>query len=77
LRLDVDGVSLSADWAAACNLMRQGLEIGAEKTLASLDVLRRNLLVSGGARMFLISSPTTEKAIAPHLDTLALSLALA
>jgi Zn-dependent M16 (insulinase) family peptidase len=56
--------SLAADWAALCGQMRSDLESGPEKTLAALDVVRRSMAATGGARMFLIASPASDQALA-------------
>jgi hypothetical protein len=55
--------SLAADWSSLCLEMRRDLDLGPQKTLAALDALRRSLLATGGARMFLIGSPASQESL--------------
>jgi hypothetical protein len=55
--------SLAADWSSVCSWMRYDLQTGPGKTLETLDALRRSLLATGGARMFLIGSPASQEAL--------------
>ncbi|HEV3333354.1 MAG TPA: hypothetical protein VG096_20350 [Bryobacteraceae bacterium] len=56
--------SLAGDWRDLCTQMRHDLETGPEKTLATLEKIRQSLLITGGARMFLVSSPATQESLA-------------
>jgi hypothetical protein len=58
---EIPDSSLAADWSDLCSQIRRDLETGPQKTLAALDAVRRSLLVTGGARMFLIASPTAQE----------------
>ena len=63
--------SLAADWTYLCNQMRRDLAAGPQKALTALEEVRRSLLTTGGARLFLISSPATQQALAPSVGELA------
>ena len=60
---DIPDSSLAMDWTYLCNQMRQDLSQTPEKTLANLDNVRRRLLKTGNARMFVIGSRTTQNAL--------------
>jgi Zn-dependent M16 (insulinase) family peptidase len=60
---DVPDSSLALDWAAVCAEMRADLAQTPEKTLANLDNIRKKLLKTGGARMFVIGSRSTQAAL--------------
>jgi Zn-dependent M16 (insulinase) family peptidase len=60
--------SLTADWHDLCAQMRRDLDAGPEQTLAALERLRRSLLLTGGARMFLIASPASQQSLAPRIQ---------
>jgi hypothetical protein len=49
--------------------MRAGLETGPEKTLTTFDEIRRSLFLTGGARMFLITSPAVGKSLSSALES--------
>jgi Zn-dependent M16 (insulinase) family peptidase len=57
---EIPDSSLAMDWAYLCNQMRQDLAQTPEKTLANLDAVRRKLLKTGNARMFVIGSRATQ-----------------
>ena len=57
---DIPDSSLAADWLYLCNQMSRDLRQGPERTLAILDEVRRSILVTGGARMFVIGSSATQ-----------------
>jgi len=63
-----DRMHLAAD-------ISKGLAAGPEKTLAALENLRRSLLITGGARMFLISSLSVQAELEPRLAEISASLA--
>ncbi|HWB86895.1 MAG TPA: hypothetical protein VG675_22310 [Bryobacteraceae bacterium] len=71
---DIPDSSLAADWSALCGEMKNGLAIGPRRTLAELDAVRRSILISGGARLFLIASPASQRALAGDIEGLATSL---
>jgi Zn-dependent M16 (insulinase) family peptidase len=58
---EIPDSSLAADWSDLWSQIRRDLETGPQKTLAALDAVRRSLLVTGGARMFLIASPAAQE----------------
>jgi Zn-dependent M16 (insulinase) family peptidase len=65
---EIPDSSLAGDWRDLCGQMRRDLETGPEKTLAALDHLRQSLLITGGARMFLISSPGAQEKLTAGLQ---------
>jgi Zn-dependent M16 (insulinase) family peptidase len=68
LLTEIPDSSLKADWRTVCDEMRRDLDAGPQKTLAALDRLRRSLLITGGARMFLIASPASQQALAAGIQ---------
>jgi hypothetical protein len=58
---EIPDSSLGGDWKDVCGEMRRDLETGPEKSLAALEHVRQSLLVSGGARMFLVTSPANQE----------------
>jgi len=58
---EVPDNSLQEDWMYLCDQMIKGLSKGPEKTLAELDILRKNLLKKASARMFMIASGATQQ----------------
>lgn len=67
---DLPDSSLAADWAYLCNLMRNDLLAGPDQALAALDEVRRLILKSAGARMFVVSSAGTRKELEPGIQDL-------
>ncbi len=70
LLAEIPDSSLAADWINLCREIRRGLETGPEKTLAALDEVRRSLLVTGGARMFLVASPAAQQSLTAGVQEL-------
>ncbi|HEU4597181.1 MAG TPA: hypothetical protein VFS10_18765, partial [Pyrinomonadaceae bacterium] len=64
---DIPDSSLGADWAYVVRQIRHDLLVAPEKTLADLNALRRSLLKTGGARMFMIASRATQTALEPDV----------
>ncbi len=71
---DVPDSSLAADWARLCRDMAAGLAVGPEETLKTLDDVRREILRTTNARLFVVGSTATQKTLAPRLTTLAATL---
>lgn len=67
---DIPDSSLAADWAHLCNEMAADLAIEPEKTLATLNNVRQQILKSGNARLFLVGSDATQSTLMPHLQSL-------
>jgi hypothetical protein len=67
---EIPDSSLAADWTDLCAQIRRDLETGPEKTLAALDAVRRSLLFTGGARLFLIASPTAQETLTAGIQEL-------
>ncbi|HLJ29212.1 MAG TPA: hypothetical protein VKY85_21065 [Candidatus Angelobacter sp.] len=55
--------SLPQDWAHFCQEMRHDLAITPERTLEEIDGLRRRVLKSANARMFMIGSQATQQQV--------------
>ena len=65
---EIPDSSLEADWSDLCRQISRDLEAGPEKTLEALDSVRRSLLATGGARLFLIASRPTQEALSAKLN---------
>ncbi len=72
---DVPDSSLAADWRYLCSQMSRDLRQGPERTLAILDEVRRSILTSGGARMFVIGSGATQSQLNAGIQKLTSGLA--
>ncbi len=66
--------SLAGDWAHLCLEMAEGLRMGPAAALEILDGVRRDLLRTGGARLFLIASAANRRALTPGLADLVANL---
>ena len=71
---EIPDSSLAADWRYLCGQMARDLRQGPERTLAILDDVRRSILVTGGARMFVIGSGAIEAQLSPGIERLAAEL---
>lgn len=60
---DVPDSSLAADWSYLCGEINTDLKQTPEQTLANLDAVRKKLLKTGNARMFVIGSRSTQTAL--------------
>ncbi|HZT60202.1 MAG TPA: hypothetical protein VFA21_16460, partial [Pyrinomonadaceae bacterium] len=58
---DIPDDSLAGDWEYLCLEMRHDLLVPPAQALADLDAVRKSLLKTGGARMFMIGSATNEQ----------------
>ncbi len=67
LLADIPDASLAADWEYLAKQIRHDLLTSPEKTLADLDALRKSLLKTGGARVFMIGSRATQAALEPKI----------
>jgi Zn-dependent M16 (insulinase) family peptidase len=72
--IEIPDSSLAADWAYLATAMRDDLLTPASETLAALDQVRRSILKSGGARMYMVGSGEMQKAIAPQIAAFAAKL---
>jgi len=70
LLADIPDETLAADWSYLARQMRADLLVPPARALADLDALRRGLLKSGGARLFLVASTETQRALAGGLGSL-------
>jgi Zn-dependent M16 (insulinase) family peptidase len=67
---DIPDSSLASDWSYLSNQIRQDLLVSPEKTLADLSSLRRRLLRTGNARMFLTGSRATQQKLEANVRDL-------
>ncbi len=67
---DIPDNSLNADWNYLCKTMQQGLAQTPEKTLADLNALRKSLLNTSNARLFIIGSQNTEDKLTADINTM-------
>ncbi|HZI18966.1 MAG TPA: hypothetical protein VEY09_10265 [Pyrinomonadaceae bacterium] len=72
---DIPDETLASDWSYLAGQMRADLLVPPARALADLDATRRSLLKAGGARLFLVASTDTQKALAPGLGELLGTLA--
>jgi hypothetical protein len=68
---DIPDSSLPADWKYLCNRIALDLAAGPAHALAALDEVRRSILKSGGARMFLIASSGNAAMLNAGIENLA------
>jgi Zn-dependent M16 (insulinase) family peptidase len=67
---DIPDESLAADWEYLTKEIRSDLLVPPAQALSELDAVRKSLLKTGGARMFLISSGSTGTALEPGVRDL-------
>jgi Zn-dependent M16 (insulinase) family peptidase len=67
---DIPDSSLALDWPHLCREMASDLSAGPQKVLATLDSIRRQILRTGNARMFVIGSGSTQQTLTPAIQTL-------
>ena len=72
--IEIPDATLGADFAYLVTAMRDDLATPATEALAKLESLRKRLLRSGGARMFLASSDEFRKGLAPRIEAFAAKL---
>lgn len=65
---EMPDASLAADWTQVVNEMRDDLFTPPADVLARLDRVRQNILHTGNARLFVIASTSTQKALAPSIE---------
>jgi hypothetical protein len=58
---DIPDDSLAADWEYLCLEMRRDLLVPPAQTLAEMNAVRKSLLKTGGARMFMIGSAANQQ----------------
>jgi Zn-dependent M16 (insulinase) family peptidase len=67
---DIPDSSLSLDWPHLCREMADDLSAGPEKVLAALDSMRKQILRTGNARMFLIGAASTQRELTDPIQRL-------
>src|SRR5204862_7141893 len=73
--IEIPDGSLAADWSYLVTAIRDDLMTPPVDVLRGLEMLRREVLRRGNARMWQVGSTATQKAIAPAVEALASSLA--
>jgi hypothetical protein len=71
---DIPDETLHTDWEYLTKEMRNDLLIPPAQALSELDSVRKSLLKTGGARMFLISSASTRATLEPGMRDILASL---
>ena len=67
---EIPDSSLAADWNYVVKEMRHDLLVSPEKTLTELDKVRRRLLQTGNARVFVIGSGDTQRQLGVEINSL-------
>ena len=62
--VEIPDDSLAADWASVCTMMRDALRTPPADALAALDRVRQEIPHVANARMFVVGSTATQKALA-------------
>jgi Zn-dependent M16 (insulinase) family peptidase len=65
--IEIPDNSLAEDWSYLCNQIKMDLAQSPQKTLDELTAIRKGLLKTGNARMFLISSQTMQEKLTPAI----------
>ncbi len=71
---DIPDSSLESDWRYLCAQMSRDLRQGPERTLATLEEVRRSILAAGGARMFVIGANATQAQLSAGIQKLTAGL---
>ncbi len=74
---DIPDASLVTDWQYLCKQMQHDLLQTPEKTLADLNELRKTMLHTANARLFIIASGTTQQALQKNINGLLAGLSTA
>ncbi|HKP37975.1 MAG TPA: hypothetical protein VJT71_14045 [Pyrinomonadaceae bacterium] len=70
LMADIPDATLGADWTYLVREIRRDLLVPPAQTLAELNAVRQGILKTGGARMFMIGSSTTQTALQPGVGAI-------
>jgi hypothetical protein len=65
---DLPDSSLASDWVHLCREMASDLSAGPEKALSAFESIRKQILRTGNARMFLIGSGATQQSLATSIQ---------
>jgi len=71
---DIPDSSMASDWRYLCNQVSRDLRQGPDRTLTILDEVRRSILDSAGARMFVIGSSSTQSQLTAGIQKLTAGL---
>jgi Zn-dependent M16 (insulinase) family peptidase len=74
LLADIPDATLASDWSYLAREMRHDLLVTPAQALAEMDAVRKSLLKTGGARMFMIGSAANQQKLAPGVSALLASL---
>ncbi|HEV8657008.1 MAG TPA: hypothetical protein VGS96_00130, partial [Thermoanaerobaculia bacterium] len=75
--IDIPDSSLAMDWAYLCTAMRDDLLTPPAQALAQLDAVRRSILNTSGARMYMVGSTALENAVMPQVQAFESQLSVA
>src|ERR1700738_3697768 len=64
---EIPDQSLAGDWAQVVNDMRDDLSMPPAAVLARLEAVRKHVLDAGNARLFVVGSSATQKALEPAI----------
>jgi Zn-dependent M16 (insulinase) family peptidase len=67
--IDIPDSSLAMDWSYLCAALRDDLLTPPSQALAQLESVRRSLLTTGGARMYMVGSTSLENAVMPQVKS--------
>jgi len=67
---EVPDSSLGMDWVRLCREMADDLAVGPEATLATLDTLRKDILKTANARLFIVGSTAAQQTLATSVTAL-------
>lgn len=68
LLADIPDETLAKDWEYLCRQMRHDLLIPPAETLARLNALRRSILKTDGARLFVVGAASTIESLRPPIN---------
>jgi Zn-dependent M16 (insulinase) family peptidase len=73
--IDVPDGSLTSDWVYLVGALRDDLMTPATEALTRLEMVRKQLLRTGGARMYMVGATSLQKAVTPRVTAFAANLA--
>jgi Zn-dependent M16 (insulinase) family peptidase len=68
---DIPDASLPLDWSHLCREMANDLTAGPQRLLDALQSIRRQILRTGNARLFVIGSAASQQSLSPAIQTIA------
>jgi Zn-dependent M16 (insulinase) family peptidase len=67
---DIPDSSLALDWPRLCREMLSDLNSGPQKVLAAIESMRKQILKTGNARMFVTGSSVAQRSLTPMIESL-------